>query len=525
MINLPFAQRENIGFQYVLDALKPCSPYGEERVRELKPFEPCEKAELQRQLSNIQRVLTVLEAEAIDSGKKARPEGPVCDLPEMQGELERIRSALEQGEGCQKALDKLLLVFMTVKNVRPTAQKCREAHLNEIELFELKRFLLKCDEMLPLFNLIQPTLQLEGISLKDTSGALDLLDPEHNRVASFYIFDGYSQTLRALRKEKRELEEQIRRLPDGEEKEALQARRSRVAADEEHEEMRIRGELSEGLRPYIDDMLHNMEAIADIDLTVEKACLALRYGGTMPRFTENTLSMTDMINPQIADAVQGRGKTFTPVSIALEKGATVITGANMGGKSVALKTIALNILLIQCGFFPFAKNASAPLFDGMYIISEDLENIDRGLSSFGGEMVRFNQVVNQIESGFSFIMLDEFARGTNPDEGAAIVQSVTAYLNSKNAVTVLATHYDNVAQRGNAHYQVIGLKDLDVDQLQAEIAARGGNVGVELISQHMNYGLYRVEGKQDCPRDALNICRLLGMKPEILEMVEKNYEA
>ena len=525
MINLPFAQRENIGFQYVLDALKPCSPYGEERVRELKPFEPCEKTELQRQLSNIQRVLTVLEAEAIDSGKKARPEGPVCDLPEMQGELERIRSALEQGEGCQKALDKLLLVFMTVKNVRPTAKKCREAHLNEIELFELKRFLLKCDEMLPLFNQIQPVLQLEGISLKDTSGALDLLDPEHNRVASFYIFDGYSQTLRTLRKEKRELEEQIRRLPDGAEKEELQARRSRIAADEEHEEMRIRGELSEGLRPYIDDMLHNMEAIADIDLTVEKACLALRYGGTMPRFTENTLSMTDMINPQIADAVQGRGKTFTPVSIALEKGATVITGANMGGKSVALKTIALNILLIQCGFFPFAKNASAPLFDGMYIISEDLENIDRGLSSFGGEMVRFNQVVNQIESGFSFIMLDEFARGTNPDEGAAIVQSVTAYLNGKNAMTVLATHYDNVAQRGNAHYQVIGLKDLDVDKLQAEIAARGGDVGVELISQHMNYGLYRVEGKQDCPRDALNICRLLGMKPEILEMVEKNYEA
>ena len=161
----------------------------------------------------------------------------------------------------------------------------------------------------------------------------------------------------------------------------------------------------------------------------------------------------------------------------------------------------------------------------MYIISEDLENIDRGLSSFGGEMVRFNQVVNQIESGFSFIMLDEFARGTNPDEGAAIVQSVTAYLNGKNAMTVLATHYDNVAQRGNAHYQVIGLKDLDVDKLQAEIAARGGDVGVELISQHMNYGLYRVEGKQDCPRDALNICRLLGMKPEILEMVEKNYEA
>ena len=228
---------------------------------------------------------------------------------------------------------------------------------------------------------------------------------------------------------------------------------------------------------------------------------------------------------EIADAVEGRGKTFTPVSITLEKGATVITGANMGGKSVALKTIALNILLIQCGFFPFASKASAPLFDSMYIISEDLENIDRGLSSFGGEMVRFNQVVRQLDGGLSFIMLDEFARGTNPDEGAAIVQAVTQYLNGQNAVTVLATHYDNVARHGCAHYQVIGLKDLNVEELQREIASRGGDVGVELISRHMNYGLYRVEGKQDCPRDALNICRLLGMNPDILAMVEKNYES
>ena len=49
-------------------------------------------------------------------------------------------------------------------------------------------------------------------------------------MASFYIGDGWSQALRALRKEKRELEEQIRRLPDGEEKEELQALRSRPHA-------------------------------------------------------------------------------------------------------------------------------------------------------------------------------------------------------------------------------------------------------------------------------------------------------
>lgn len=267
-----------------------------------------------------------------------------------------------------------------------------------------------------------------------------------------------------------------------------------------------------------------METIGDIDLTVEKARLARRCGGVMPSFTESSLAMTDMVNPKIADLLKDQKKSFTPVSIALSRGATVITGANMGGKSVALKSVALNIVLAHCGFFPFAKSASLPLFDSMYIVSEDLESVDRGLSSFGGEIVRFNEVMRRIENEFAFLLLDEFARGTNPDEGAAIVQSVTQYLNRCNAVSVLATHYDGVVQYASAHYQVIGLKELDVEQLARELAGLSGDVGVTLIGRHMNYGLYRVEGKEDCPRDALNICRLLGMKNEIVELIKNKVD-
>ena len=488
MIALTFAQKENIGFQYVLDALRPSSPYGEERVRELRAFERSEKAELLRQLGNIQRML--------------------------DGE-----------ERCQTALNKMLRVFMTVKHLRATVKKCAEASLDEIELFTLKTFLLKSAEILPLFTEAQSVLQLDGVTFEDTTAALDLLDPEKNRVASFFISDNHSQLLRSLRKEKRELEEQIRRLAPGEEKETLQAKRARVAAEEELEEMRIRKELSFALRPYLVAMEHNMETIGEIDLTVEKARLARRYGGVMPTFTESSLDMTDMVNPKIADLLKEQKKSFTPVSIALERGATVITGANMGGKSVALKSVALNVLLAHCGFFPFAKSAALPLFDSMYIVSEDLESVDRGLSSFGGEIVRFNEVMRRIENEFSFLLLDEFARGTNPDEGAAIVQSVTQYLQKKNAISVFATHYDGVVQYASAHYQVIGLKELDVEQLSRELAGLSGDVGVTLIGRHMNYGLYRVEGKEDCPRDALNICRLLGMNSEIVELIKNKVDS
>ena len=485
MIELSFQQKDNIGFQYIIDELAPCSPYGEERIKGMKPFTRDQKDELLRQLQNIQRVV-------------------------------------EHRDECASAMDKLMHTFMCIKNIRKIAEKCCESTLNAIELFEVKRFLLESERMLPLFTEVNAVICFDGISLQDTTEALELLDPEKNRVASFYISDMYSQTLRAIRKEKRELEEAIRRA-EGEEKEELQAKRVLVAVEEEHEERKVRILLSEQLRPFIPAMLHNMDAIAQIDLSVQKAALARRYGAVLPTITENAVDFTDMTNPQIADSLKKRGNSFTPISLALCEGATVITGANMGGKSVAMKTVALNILLVHCGFFPFAKAAACPIFDSMHIISEDLENTDRGLSSFGGEIVRFNEVLSQLDNGFAFIMLDEFARGTNPDEGAAIVQAVTAYLNKKHAVTLLATHYDNVSDQANAHYQVIGLKDLDVEDLRAQIAAVSGHVGVELISIHMNYGLYRVTGKQNCPRDALNICRLLALDAEILEMIEKSY--
>ena len=209
-------------------------------------------------------------------------------------------------------------------------------------------------------------------------------------------------------------------------------------------------------------------------------------------------------------------------SITLTPGATVITGANMGGKSVAMKTVALNVLLLQAGFLVCAKKARMPLFHSVKMLFDDLQSIQSGLSGFGSEIVQFEKALAQVEQGYSLFLLDEFARGTNPDEGALIVQAVTRYLNDVNAISLLTTHYDKVAEFARTHYQIIGLRDIDPEAIRRELAVTSED-GVAVIARHMNYGLYRVEGKSDCPRDALNICRMLSLKPEILTMIEENY--
>ena len=82
------------------------------------------------------------------------------------------------------------------------------------------------------------------------------------------------------------------------------------------------------------------------------------------------------------------------------------------------------------------------------------------------------------------------------------------------AYNEFAYFYDEF--NGEADYDAL------YEQIRQELAATGDD-GIQVIARHMNYGLYRVEGKSDCPRDALNICRMLSLKPEILKMVEESY--
>ena len=87
-------------------------------------------------------------------------------------------------------------------------------------------------------------------------------------------------------------------------------------------------------------------------------------------------------------------------------------------------------------------------------------------------------------------------------------------------MAILATHYDHVAEYADYHYQVAGLNQVDMKQLEEEIHSAEGIKGIDVISKYMNYGIYQVHGKEECPRDAIHICGLLGLEPELMNLIE-----
>lgn len=185
-----------------------------------------------------------------------------------------------------------------------------------------------------------------------------------------------------------------------------------------------------------------------------------------------------------------------------------------------MRTTALNVVLAQSGFFVYAKSAKIPMYDSICFIAEEYQSMKNGLSSFGGEIMQLQNALEQQKKGFCLLIFDELARGTNPDEGASIVKAVVQYLADKNVMAILATHYDHVAEYADYHYQVAGLKGVDLKQLEAEIHSVETKKGIDIISKYMNYGIYQVHGEEECPKDAIHICGLLGLEPELMAIIE-----
>ena len=486
MIQIRFEEREKIGLQYILESLHGCSPFGQERIRRLRYYTPDEREELEQELRNVER-------------------------------------AAAHAEELKDLYDQICVVLCQMKDIRGSLRRCRELEVpDHVELFELKGYLQRLETLRPLFDKLRDTAGLTGLAFHDPAAALAILDPENTRSRGFYIPDAATPRLREIRAAKKQVEEQLYRAQTDAEKDDLRQKRVRICAEEDSEEMKVRRSMGAALAPMADDLLADADTAGRLDFLIQKALFAHRFGGVRPELTDTALELTDMINPELCDLLQEQGRAFVPVSISLDRGAAVITGANMGGKSVAMKTVALNVLLLQAGFLVCAKSARMPLFWSVHMLFDDLQSIQSGLSGFGSEIVQFQKALAEVEQGYSLFLLDEFARGTNPDEGAIIVQAVTRYLNDVNAISLLTTHYDKVAEHARVHYQIIGLRDVDPEQIRRELAATNED-GVAVIARHMNYGLYRVEGRSDCPRDALNICRMLSLKPEILEKIEQSY--
>lgn len=479
-------QREQVGFSFLMDELYTITFYGKEEKRKIKPFKKNEKNLLVRELDNLENVIELMK--------------------EHKDSFSNIERLLRK-----------------VKDIRNSVKRAMDGEtLDEVELYEIKYFSMIIEELKEVVD--ELNLSIEGIEFEYLTDVLNILDPEKKRISTFYVYDNYSEKLKEIRIKKGEIEKRICCSNDEDEIEKLKAQRLEFVIQEEEEELRIRKELTAKIVKYGEKILNDISCIGKLDFIIAKAKLSTRYGAIRPTIVEDMeIELKEAFNPQIKDILLSKGKIFTNQSIEIKGGTTVITGANMGGKSVTLKTIVLNILLGQMGFFVFAESAKFPILDFIYFISDDMQSVSKGLSTFGAEIIKLKEVVESVKRGNGFVALDEFARGTNPKEGFYLVKSLAVYLNKFETMSIISTHYDGVVCDDMDYYQVIGLKNMDFEKLKYKIDLNKTH-SVEIIQEHMEYKLERVSKENKVPKDALNISMLLGLEKEIIDIAKTYYK-
>ncbi len=501
---LSLEEKKEIGYQFVRELLDPVTPYGVKRLREEGFYSLDRKFELERELENVALLKKALTSDSTY----------VMDLRQKMSSL---------------------------KDLSGTFSRCLGGFvLTEVELFELSSFCVRINELIPYVQRLQKYGDSASIQFTDMKKPLEILQPESKNGISFFIEDSRTSALYEARTCKHAIERQIRMENDGNISELLK-RRQEAAAAEEKALSEIFADLSTALCPFIPIFRKNADAAGRLDAALAKAILAERYGCVCPVIGGKEIVLQDAVHPQVAAALKEDNRPFSPVTISMPKGVTVLTGANMGGKSVALRTVVLNTALALSGCFVFCRAAKIPLFTRIDLISRDLSDMELGLSSFGAEIVRFNDAAEQItEEGFSLIAMDEFSRGTNAGEGSAIVRAAVKYLSGKNAITLLATHYDSAAEFAVKHFQVKGLRKEDEPVCEEEKMTMNnkepetsderppGKPGrdhalwrLRRISDAMDYGLIEVPPGTECPRDAVRICRMLGLPKEMLNEILK----
>ena len=383
----------------------------------------------------------------------------------------------------KNAIQTLQFKLCKLKDINNTISRLSSSTvIDDIELYEVKSLALLSADVK---NILEKLNLINVIEIPTLDDVVKILDPDGLRIATFYIYDSYSEELAVLRKKLKE-------------KDFYQEEIYNKVMEVEDE---IRARLSEVLKPFVHDLCEALNALADVDLNLAKALQMKELGLCFPTISnDNVATYKGIFHPEVKNILDKEKREYQRVDIQFGMKPVIIMGANMGGKTIVLKTLAMSQYLLQFGFGIPADSAEMMIYDEMFCLTTDDQSLNKGLSSFAAEMKNIDAVIKASHDDKKILaLIDEPARSTNPTEGTALVSSLVKLLQNKAMSLIIVTHY-NIKTYNNKCLRVKGLENCKMNY--------------ELVETH--------EG--EVPHEALNIAESLGVAPQWIQMAKEILE-
>lgn len=270
--------------------------------------------------------------------------------------------------------------------------------------------------------------------------------------------------------------------------------------EKEAEEKVLRG-LTALVREHGEELLPDVDLQGRVDAIYAKARLSIYLHAVQPALdTEGRVNMIAARHPLLIQTQQDEEESeVVPIDLHLDNGQKilVISGANTGGKTVALKTLGLLSLMVQAGLhIPAAPDSEVNLFQDIFAYIGDEQNLQEHLSTFSSFILWLNRVLDRVD-GTSLLLIDEIGVGTEYSQGAALAMGLLDYVRQKDGYAVVTSHFNPLKAYAYRHGEVM-------------------NVAVEFDQETLKPTYRLLYGRPGTSQTFL-IAERLGLKGEILD--------
>lgn len=526
---LDAASAHAIGFEWLRAAVAPESVYGEDAFAEQRPFMPGQERVAQERAERVARI-----ADAFDLARFDRAREAMRNVPDARSAIARA------------SMDDVL----------------DDAHLLELQ---------RCfDAAHRLDSLIDGCPDLPNIAGDAVRACARALEPGRTG-EGFYLSDGFDSELGAARAEHARAQAMyeaargravaavahalgreislpefivmradlagplppgvrvVREAPtyllcelDPDERvlDALGARDAAAIGVAQREEV-VRTQLAATIGAHASALDAAVQAFGEIDVLVAAARFAHTQRCTVATVGDGEFAVTGARFSPLEAELAAQARAFAPVDLRLE-GVAVLTGPNMGGKSVALRTSGFIAMCAAYGLPVPAQAARVPLFSEIAWLGIGADQDDEPgglLSSFAREVIRLRDMLAH-RSAKRLVLLDEFARTTTPYEGKALLIAVIERLQNERACGLAATHLGGVAAAAHVrHYAVRGLRGIPQRPATTDLS-----VALETLAASMDYTLEEVTGERPREADAIALASLLGIDDGVIAAAHRALE-
>ena len=271
--------------------------------------------------------------------------------------------------------------------------------------------------------------------------------------------------------------------------------------DEREEEEKILRRLTALVRERREELLQDLALQARVDTIYAKARLSIYLQGAPPALnTEGRMMIMGARHPLLIQAQhENRVDEVVPIDLHLNPGQKIliISGANTGGKTAALKTFGLLTLMACSGLhIPAAPDSEVNLFSDIFAYIGDEQNLQEHLSTFSSFVQWLNRVSDKV-TDTSLLLIDEIGVGTEYSQGAALAMGLLDYIRRRGGYAVVTSHFNPLKAYAYRHDAV-------------------ANVAVEFDQETLK-PTYRLLYGRPGTSQTLLIAERLGLTGEILD--------